>query len=104
MSKLKINQNKEKIVKLLNENIDLQYKFNLKRFHRISEEVKIIGSKKESKQVKIKIGHWFEWHKSDDENNPKSKGLKLERSEIIEIDGIKSDHWNRLTYYTVADV
>lgn len=48
MSKLKIQKNKEKIVKLLNETIDLQYKENLKRFKRFSEQVKQIGSKKKS--------------------------------------------------------
>ena len=104
MSKLKITQNKEKIVKLLNENIDLEYNLRLKTFHRFSLEVKNVGTKKEPKQVAVKIGWWFEWHKDEDDENPKSKGIKIERCQIIEIDGVKSDHWNRLTYYTVADV
>ena len=34
MSKLKIAKNKEKIVKLLNENIDLEYNLKLKSFNR----------------------------------------------------------------------
>ncbi len=32
MSALKIQKNKEKIVKLLNENIDLEYNLDLKRY------------------------------------------------------------------------
>ena len=55
MSALKIQKNKEKIVKLLNENIDLEYNLDLKRYKRFSEEVKNIGSKKEPKEVKVKI-------------------------------------------------
>ena len=104
MSKLKITRNKEKIVKLLNENIDLEYNLKLKRFHRISEEIKTIGSKKIKFESKVKIGWWFEWHKDEDDEDPKSKGVKIERCQIIEIDGVKSDHWNRLSYYSVADV
>ncbi len=102
MSALKIQKNKEKIVKLLNENIDLEYNLDLKRYKRFSEEVKNIGSKKEPKEVKVKIGHWFEWFK--DEDRPNEKGVKIERSQIIEIDGQKSDQWNRIKYYSVADV
>ena len=102
MSELKIQKNKEKIVKLLNENIDLEYNLDLKRYKRFSEEVKNIGSKKEPKEVKVKIGHWFEWIK--DEDRPNEKGVKIECSQIIEIDGQKSDHWNRIKYYSVADV
>jgi hypothetical protein len=30
--------------------------------------------------------------------------FKLERSMIVEIDGQKSDHWNRIKYYTVEDM
>jgi hypothetical protein len=100
MSALKIQKNKEKIVKLLNENIDLEYNLDLKRYKRFSEDVKNIGSKKEPKEVKVKIGHWIE--KCTDEGT--GEVLKLERSMIIEIDGQKSDHWNKIKYYTVADV
>ena len=104
MSQIKINRNKEKIVKLLNKNIDLEYNLRLKTFHKISLEVKNVGAKKEQKQVTVKIGWWFEWHKDEDDEDPKSKGVKIERCHIIEIDGVKSDHWNRLSYYSVDDV
>ena len=102
MSKLKIQRNKEKIVKLLNENIDLQYNLNLKSFKKFSEKMVNIGTKKEPKQVVAKVGHWFEWFK--DEDRPNEKGVKIERSEIYEIDGIKTDHWNRIKYYSIEDI
>lgn len=102
MSEFKIKKNKEKIVKLLNENIDLEYNLDLKRYKRFSEEVKNVGSKKEPKEVKVKIGHWFEWFK--DEDRPNEKGIKIERSQIVEINGQKSNHWNLLTYYTINDI
>ena len=99
MSQLKIQKNKEKIVKLLNENIDLEYKLNLKRFTKFSENV-VTVSKKDKTPVNLKIGHWIE--KCTDEGT--GEVLKLERSMIIEIDGQKSDRWNKIKYYTVADV
>ena len=101
-SKIYYQKNKEKIVKLLNENIDLQYKLNLKNYHRFSEEVKNIGSKKEPKEVKIKIGHWYEWVKCEDK--PNEKGIKIERCRIIKIDGQKSDHWNKIKYFSADDI
>jgi hypothetical protein len=104
MTALKIKKNKEKIVKLLNENIDLHYKENLKRFNRFSEEIKQIGTKKKPKEVKVKIGHWFEWFYDEDFPNDKKHAVKIERSEICEIDGQKSNHWNKITYYTTDDV
>ena len=102
MSKLKIQKNKEKIVNLLNETIDLEYKENLKRFKRFSEATKNIGTKKEPKEVKVKIGHWDEWFK--DQDKPNDKGLKIERGEIIEINGEKSYGWKKITYYTISDL
>lgn len=104
MSELKIKKNKEKIVKLLNENIDLSYNLRLKYFKRFSEEIRNIGSKKEPKEVKIKIGHWFEWFYDEDYPNDKKHAVKIERSEIVEIDGQKSNHWNKITYYTIDDI
>ena len=104
MSALKIQKNKEKIVKLLNENIDLEYNLDLKRNKRFSEEVKNIGSKKEPKEVKVKIGHWFEWFYDEDFPNDKKHAVKIERSEICEVDGIKSNHWNKIKYYSIEDI
>ena len=99
MSKLKIQRNKEKILKLLNENIDLQYNLNLTTFRSFSEEVRNIGTKQAPKLVTITIGHWFEWFK--DESRPDEKGVKIERSEIIEVDGERSDGWRKIKYYTI---
>ena len=104
MSELKIKKNKDKIVKLLNENVDLEYNLELKRFKSFSEETRNIGSKKEPKEVKVKIGHWFEWFYDEDFPKDKKHACKIERSQIIEIDGQKSNHWNRISYYTIADV
>ena len=99
MSALKIQKNKEKIVKLLNENIDLEYNLKLKSFIRFSERTATV-SKKDKTPINLKVGHWIE--KSTDEGT--GEVFKIERSQIIEIDGQKSDHWNRIKYYSVADV
>jgi hypothetical protein len=102
MSQLKIQKNKEKIVKLLNENIDLEYNLRIKSYKRISEEVRNIGTKKQPKEVNVKIGHWIEWFK--DEDRPNEKGIKIERQEICEVNGRKSDHWNIIKYYNINDI
>lgn len=99
-----MQKNKEKIVKLLNENIDLQYNLNLKSFSRHSEEVRNTGTKKNPKQVKLKFGHWFEWFFDEDYPNDKKHAVKIERSEIYEIDGVKSNGCNIITYFTTEDI
>lgn len=104
MSALKIKKNKEKIVKLLNENIDLEYNLNLKRFKRFSEETRQIGTKKEPKEVKIKIGHWSELFYDQDHPNDKKHAVKIDRKEIIEVNGERSFGWNKLTYYSINDI
>lgn len=104
MSKLKIKKNKERIIKILNENIDLEYKLRLKRYTRFSEGIKNLGTKKEPKEVKTKIGHWFEWFYDEDYPNDKKHAVKIERSEIYEIGGDKSNHWNKITYFTTDDI
>jgi len=103
MSQLKIQRNIEKIVKLLNENIDLQYKLQLKKYTRLSEEVKNTASKNKPEQL-IKRGHWFEWFFDKDYPNDKKHAVKIERSEIYEIDGAKSNGWNIVTYFTTEDI
>jgi hypothetical protein len=100
----KIDRNKEKIVKLLNENIDLYYKENIKKYVRVSEEVRSTGTKKEPKTSKVKIGHWFELFYDEDYPNDKKHACKIERKEIFEIDGERSYHWNKITYFTVNDI
>jgi hypothetical protein len=104
MSKLKIQKNKEKIVKLLNENIDLEYNLKLKRFNRISEELKNIGTKKEPNEVPIKIGHWNEVFYDDEFPKEKKHSVKIERNEIVEINGRKTNHWKIIEYYTIDDL
>ena len=49
MSQLKIKSNKEKVVKLLNENIDLEYKLLVKRMKKTLEKEVNIGTKKNLK-------------------------------------------------------
>ena len=43
-----------------------------------------------------------------DQNKPrKDKGIskwEIERNEIYKIDGKKSNHWNRIKYYSVDDI
>ena len=104
MSQLKINKNKEKIVKLLNDNIDLEYQLRLKRFKRFSEKIVSIGPKKEPKDVLVKYGHWPEWFYDEDYPNDKKHAVKIERSEICEIDGEKSNHWQIIKHYTINDI
>lgn len=101
MSRLKIQRNKEKIVKLLNENIDLEYNLRLKSFTRFSDKI-VTVSKKDKTPINLKLGHWFEWFK--DEDRPNEKGVKIERNEICEVNGQKSDHWNIIKYYSIDDV
>ena len=57
---------------------------------------------KKSETFMIGRTHWNEEFK--DEDRPNEKAVKIERSQIIEIDGQKSDQWNRIKYYSVADV
>ena len=104
MSKLKIERNKQKIVDLLNKNIDLQYQLKIKSFTSFSEKEINIGTKVQSKKVIVKIGHWFEWFYDEDYPNDKKHAVKIERSSIYEIDGQKSNHWNKITYFTIDDI
>ncbi|WP_324069846.1 MAG: hypothetical protein RSE15_04900 [Flavobacterium sp.] len=100
----KIDKNKVKIVELLNQNIDLKYELKLKRFTRFSEEIKQLGTKKEPKEVKIKIGHWNEFFYDEDFPKDKKHAVKIERKEICEVDGERSNHWKKITYYTIEDI
>lgn len=104
MSKLKIQRNKEKIVKLLNEIIDLEYNLNLKRFNRTSEETRNIGTKKAPEIVRVKYGHWFEFFYDEAFPEDKKHAVKIERKEIIEVAGVKSNGWNKIKYFYVEDI
>jgi len=98
----KIDRNKLKIINLLNENIDLKYNENLKSFRKFIYEVRNIGTKKEPKEVTLKIGCWFEWFK--DEDKPLEKGIRIERKCIVAINGEKSDGYKLLEYYSINDI
>lgn len=102
MSLLRISKNKEKIVKLLNANIDLQYKIDLKSFKKIYEKQIDIGPKRHPKIVTATLGMWYEYYK--DESEPNSKPLRLERNKIIAINGQPSDGWRLIEYYTVDNL
>ena len=97
----KILRNKEKIVKLLNENIDLKYNLNLKKFLHFSEETINVGTKKVPSMVKVKMAHWKEFF--IDEDTPKNP-ISIERKNIIEVEGKKSYGWEKIKYYFVEDL
>lgn len=98
----KIQRNKEKIRKLLNENIDLNYDLFLSRATRVEDTTVNIGNRKNPNNVPAKRMFWDEWFK--DEDRPNEKGIKIERSQIIEIDGKKSNNWNVIEYYKIEDL
>lgn len=100
----RINRNKEKIVKLLNENIDLHYKERIKKYIRTSEEIRNIGTKKEPKNIIVKIGHWFELFYDDDYPNDKKHAVKIERKDVFEYDGDKILNGRKITYFDVRDI
>lgn len=100
MSVLKIQKNKEKIVKLLNENIDLEYNLTVKSMKKIYEKEINVGSKKAPEIVNATFGMWYEYFKDEDTD----KKVKIERNNIIAINGKKSDGWQIIEYYTVNDI
>ena len=102
MSELKIKSNKEKIVKLLNENIDLEYKLLVKRMKKTYEKEVNIGTKKEPKIANVIFGMWYEWFK--DEDRPNEKGVRIERNMPIAVDGKPSNYYRPLSYYSVEDI
>ena len=102
MSTLKIHKNKEKIVELLNKNIDLEYSLMLKSAISI-EDVEInMGSRRNPRMVNGKKMLWHEWFKNED--RPDEKGIRITRNQIIEIEGQKSNGFNKIKYYTIADI
>ena len=100
MSHSKILRNKQKIVQLLNENIDLNYNVNLKTFKSVYEENRNIGTKKKPNFKLLKFGIWDEGFKDTDTDEV----VSVERKSIIEIDGQKSDGWQILKYYTLQSL
>jgi hypothetical protein len=99
MSDLKIKKNKEKILKLLNENIDLEHKKLIKSFKNTYEKEINVGTKRNPKMVIAKYGIWYEYFEDEDEDFP-NKRIRIERNVIYEIDG--KIHGRR--YYTIDDI
>jgi len=102
MSRIRINKNKEKIVNLLNENIDLEYKLLVKSMKKVYDKEMDIGSKKEPRKAIVTFGMWYEWFK--DEDRPNEKGVRIERNMAIAVDGKPSNYYRPLQYYTVNDI
>lgn len=100
MSRLKIQKNKEKILKLVNENIDLEYNLTVKSMKKIYEKEMNAGSKKEPKMVMATFGMWYEYFKDEDTGEK----IKIERNNIIAIDGKPSDGWRLIKHYTIDDI
>jgi len=102
MSRLKIQKNKEKILKLVNENIDLEYNLTVKSMKKIYDKEINIGTKKYPKMVMATFGMWYEWFK--DEDRPNEKGVRIERNSMIAIEGKPSDGWRIIKHYTIDDI
>lgn len=101
MSELKIKKNKEKIVKLLNETINLEYDLLLKSLKRVYLKSENIGSKKEPNIIPLKIGVRTEFFEDEDTGEK----IEIERNIIIERNGIKTlNGWSEIKYYTIDDV
>lgn len=100
MSQLKINKNKEKIVKLLNENIDLEYKLMVKGMKKTYNKVVDIGTKKEPNIATVTFGMWHEYFKDEDTG----KKIKVERNMPIAINGKPSNYYHPLRYYKINDI
>lgn len=98
----RIENNKRKIVDLLNKNIDLEYQLLLKRCHRFHEKEVNLGSKKLPKMAIVKYGCWYEWFK--DEDKPEEKGVRIERNQVIEVNGKKANGFRLIEYYTTQDI
>lgn len=98
----RIDNNKRKIVELLNKNIDLEYKSMLKRCHRFFEEQRNFGTSKNPIMKTVKFGCWYEWFK--DEDYPNEKGVRIERKQPVSVNGIKTDGFQPLSYFTIDDI
>jgi len=102
MSQLKIQKNKIKIAELLNKNVDLAYAMRLKSAYKI-EDIEIeIGPKNDRRKVPARMMHWYEWFQ--DEDRPNEKGIRVSRKNIIEIDGVRTDGYRKIQYFTPDDI
>ena len=100
MSKLKIKKNKEKIVLLLNQNIDLANKLKLKGYKKTFEKEVNLGTKRKPKITIATFGMWVEDFVDEDNGEV----VSVERNEVIAIDGKPSDGYRVINYYSVDDI
>lgn len=90
-----IKKKKEIIANKLNELIDLKYELGLKGAKKIYEEDREIGRGKNKRSHRIKIMMWHEFFHDEDTGD----SVKIDRHRIIEVDGEKSDGWDKITYW-----
>lgn len=100
MSKLKIQKNKEKIVLLLNQNIDLAYKLKLKSYKKTFEKEVNLGTKRKPKMIIATFGMWLEDFVDEDNGEV----VSIERNEVIAVDGKPSNGYRVINYYSVEDI
>ena len=94
----KYNKNALKIIELLNENVN--YEHTLVFGGKIISESINTGTKKNPKNVNVKLLKWFEIFEDEDTSKP----IEIERNCIIEVEGKKSNGWQELRYYSEKDV
>ena len=100
MSKLKIQKNKEKIVLLLNQNIDLAYKLKLKGYKKTFEKEVNLGTKRKPKMIIATFGMWLEDFVDEDNGEV----VSIEKNEVIAVDGKPSNGYRVINYYSVEDI
>ena len=100
MSKLKIQKNKEKIVLLLNQNIDLAYKLKLKGYKKTFEKEVNLGTKRKPKMIIATFGMWLEDFVDEDNGEV----VSIERNEVIAVDGKPSNGYRVINYYSLDDI
>lgn len=100
MTKLKIQKNKEKIVSLLNQNIDLEYKLKLKGYKKIYEKEVNLETKRNPKIVIATFGMWLQDFLDEDTGDI----ISIERNDVIAIDGKPSNGYRVISYYSINDI
>jgi hypothetical protein len=100
MSKLKIQKNKEKIVLLLNQNIDLKYKLKLKDYRKTFEKEVNLGTKRNPKMIIATFGMWLEDFVDEDNGEV----VSIESHEVIAVDGKPSNGYKEINHYSVDDI